>query len=123
MAKQEFWQYTKKTLFWLTYSALMGVNLFTLYFLGSSLYYEIFDPVSWRDNFTMYPYVEVEIPTSLAQKLEYLKAFIPIIVVTIWGNYRLYRKKKGGLWILAFLVWLGIFWAIVDFVFHTGFWD
>ena len=108
MTKQELWQYTKKTLFWLTYTALMGLNVFILIIYSTELYYEIFDPVYWRDNFTMYPDVKVESPTSLASKLEYLKIFIPTILCMIWGNYRLYKKKKGALWILAFLVYIAI---------------
>lgn len=108
MTKQELWQYTKKTSFWLTYLVLMGLNLFTIYFFSVDLYYEIFDPVYWRDNFTMYPYVEVEIPTPLSSKLEYLKFFIPTILSMIWGNYRLYKKKKGVLWILGFLVYVAL---------------
>ena len=108
MTKQEFWQYAKKVSFWFTYIVLMGFNLFMLGALSIDLYYEIFDPVYWRDNFTMYPDVKVEIPTSLASKLEYLKIFIPTILCMIWGNYRLYKKKKGALWILAFLVYIAI---------------
>lgn len=108
MTKQEFWQYAKKVSFWFTYIVLMGFNLFMFGALSIDLYYEIFDPVYWRDNFTMYPDVKVEIPTSLASKLEYLKIFIPTILCMIWGNYRLYKKKKGALWILAFLVYIAI---------------
>jgi len=95
----------------------MGFNLFMLGALCIDLYYEIFDPVYWRDNFTMYPYVDVEIPTPLSSKLEYLKAYIPIIVALIWSNYRLYKKKKGALWILAFWVWL----AIIEFFYYEVF--
>ncbi|MCM1322780.1 MAG: hypothetical protein NC218_01195 [Acetobacter sp.] len=108
MTKQELWQYTKKTSFWLTYCALMGLNLFTIYFFSVDLYYEIFDPVYWRDNFTMYPYVEVEIPTSFNYKLKMLLYILFVLGINIWGNYRLYKKKKGVLWILAFLVYIAL---------------
>ncbi|MBP3688172.1 MAG: hypothetical protein J6J35_07415 [Alphaproteobacteria bacterium] len=108
MTKQELWQQTKKVSFWLTYIALMGFNLLMLGALSIDLYYEIFNPVYWRDNFTMYPDVKVEIPTPLSNKLQCLKGIFVIILALIWGNYRLYKKKKGVLWILAFWVWLAI---------------
>ena len=108
MTKQELWQQTKKVSFWLTYAVLMGFNLLMLGALSIDLYYEIFNPVYWRDNFTMYPDVKVEIPTPLSNKLQCLKGIFVIILALIWGNYRLYKKKKGVLWILAFWVWLAI---------------
>ncbi|MCM1324474.1 MAG: hypothetical protein NC218_10145 [Acetobacter sp.] len=123
MTKQELWQYIKKTSFWLTYCALMSFNLFMLGALGIDLYYEIFDPVYWRDNFTMYPDIKVEIPTSLSQKLHSLKGIFLITLVLIWSNYRLYKKKKGVLLILAFWLWLAIFIIFLDFVFHLGLLD
>ena len=108
MTKQKLWQQTKKVSFWLTYAVLMGFNLLMLGALSIDLYYEIFNPVYWRDNFTMYPDVKVEIPTPLSNKLQCLKGIFVIILALIWGNYRLYKKKKGVLWILAFWVWLAI---------------
>ncbi len=108
MTKQEFWQYAKKVSFWFTYIVLMGFNLFMFGALSIDLYYEIFDPVYWRDNFTMYPDVKVEIPTPLSSKLQCLKGIFVIILALIWSNYRLYKKKKGVLWILAFWVYVAI---------------
>ena len=108
MTKQQLWQQTKKVSFWLTYTALMGFNLLMLGALSIDLFYEIFDPVYWRDNFTMYPDVEVEIPTPLSSKFHCLKGIFIIILALVWGNYRLYKKKKGVLWILGFWIWLAI---------------
>ncbi len=108
MTRQVIFRYVKKGLFWLTYAGLMGVNLFIIGYLIYALYYEIFDPVYWRDHMTMHPYVEVEIPTSLKSKFNSLKAIIVFFVATVWGNYRLYKKKKYALWILAVYVYLAV---------------
>jgi len=108
MTKPQLWQHTKKISFWLTYAVLMGFNLLVITEYSVSLYYEIFDPVYWRDNFTMYPYVDVEIPTPLEDKIKTLLFTMFVIAITIWSNYRLYKKKKGALWILAFLVYVAV---------------
>jgi len=122
MTKQQLWQYTKKTLFWLTYAVLMGLNLFTICFFSVDLYYEIFDPIYWRDNFTMYPYVDVEIPTPLEDKIKILLYILLLFVMTLWSNYRLYKKKKGALWILGVFVYIAIFNIIYIDILGWGEW-
>ncbi len=109
MTRQVIFRYVKKGLFWLTYAGLMGFNLIILAWGCNDLYYEIFDPVYWRDHMTMHPYVEVEIPTPWQSKLELILKFIlPVCVFMVWGNYRLYKKKKYALWILAVYVYVAV---------------
>ena len=105
MTKERILKYIKIALFWLLYAVFMVFNLGSIALLGSSLFFEIFDPKYWLEHYTMYPYGDVVYPTPLPQKIYSCFLILLIAVLTIWGNYRLYKKKKGALWFLAILVY------------------
>lgn len=104
MMEKSFLSYTKKTIFWALYAALMVVNLMVLAFLGLDIYYEIFNPVYWREHFTMYPHENVSIPTSLADKIKIGGFLLFCLFMCVYGNWLLYRKNKYGLLFLAWFV-------------------
>ena len=105
MTKERILKYIKIALFWLLYAVFMVFNLGSIALFGSELFFEIFDPKFWLEHYTMYPYGDVVYPTPLPQKLYSCFLILLIAVLTIWGNYRLYKKKKGALWFLAILVY------------------
>ena len=114
MTKEKILKYIKIALFWLVYAVFMVFNLSIIGYLISELFFEIFDPEYWRENYTLYPYVEVEIPTTLGHKLNDLFIIVLFTFSIVWGNYRLYKKKKGVLWILAIFV----YYMIVSFIYY-----
>ena len=114
MTKEKILKYIKIALFWLLYAVFMVFNLGSIALLGSSLFFEIFDPKFWLEHYTMYPYGIVVYPTPLPQKLYSCFLILLIAVLTIWGNYRLYKKKKGALWFLAILVYANVINILIE---------
>lgn len=104
MMEKSFLSYTKKTIFLVVYAALMVPNLIVLAFLGLDIYYEIFNPVYWREHFTMYPHEDVSIPTPLADKIKIGGFLLFCLFMCVYGNWLLYRKNKYGLLFLAWIV-------------------
>ena len=107
MTKEKILKYIKIALFWLLYAVLMMINLSLIVFSGGALLLEIFAPEYWIEHYTMSPSIVVY-PTPLPQKIYSCFIILLIAVMTVWGNYRLYKKKKGALWFLAIWVYVGI---------------
>ena len=114
MTKERILKYIKIALFWLVYAVFMVLNLSTIFYYASALFFEIFDPKFWLEHYTMYPYGNVVYPTPLPQKLLCCFFILLIAVMTVWGNYRLYKKKKGALWFLAILIYLFMLSVLLD---------
>ena len=114
MTKEKILKYIKIVLFWLVYAVFMVLNLSTIFYYASALFFEIFDPKFWLEHYTMYPYGNVVYPTPLPQKLLCCFFILLIAVMTVWGNYRLYKKKKGALWFLAILIYLFMLSVLLD---------
>ena len=103
MTKEKILKYIKIALFWLLYAVFMVFNLSIIGYLISELFFEIFDPKYWLEHYTMYPYGNVVYPTPLPQKLLCCFFILLIAVLTVWGNYRLYKKKNVYYMIVSFI--------------------
>ena len=114
MTKEKILKYIKIALFWLVYAVFMVLNLSTIFYYASALFFEIFDPKYWLEHYTMYPYGDVVYPTPLSQKIYICFVILLIAVLTVWGNYRLYKKKKGALWFLAILVYANVINILIE---------
>ena len=114
MTKEKILKYIKIALFWLVYAVFMVFNLSIIGYLISELFFEIFDPKYWLEHYTMYPYGDVVYPTPLPQKLYSCFLILLFTVLTVWGNYRLYKKKKGALWFLAILVYANVINILIE---------
>ena len=114
MTKEKILKYIKIALFWLLYAVFMVFNLSIIGYLISELFFEIFDPKYWLEHYTMYPYGDVVYPIPLPQKLYSCFLILLFTVLTVWGNYRLYKKKKGALWFLAILVYANVINILIE---------
>lgn len=102
MAKQELWQYTKKTSFWLTYTVLLGGFSIVLFYVIQEQYYILTDYSFWRYNFTVFPPFKTPQQPVLKEYLDVIFYLFLISIPCIYNYYLIFKRKnkKNGMIVL-----------------------
>ena len=102
MTKQKLWQQTKKVSFWLTYTALMMIFSFLLFYILQEQYYILTDYSYWRYNFTVFAPFNTPQPPVLKEYIDVLLCLLFILPPYVYNYYLLFKRKnkKKGLFVL-----------------------